>query len=395
VLALGFRTLPQENPAQGSGDPPQVPRSGFQLIGLLGLRDPLREGAGRAVHDAACAGIRTLIQRRTAQAVAAEVGLRGVALDGAEVTRRLAAGGATDGSEGPDGLDGLAVLSRVTPADKLAVVRALRAQGHVVAMAGDGINDAPALKAADVGISVGRGASDLARQVADVVLAGEDLHSILVAVAEGRIVQDNLRRALRFLFATNFSEMVLVLGAAVVGAREPLTPLQLLWINLLTDTLPALALALTPGDPEVLDRGPAPPGAPLLDRRAWRKVARDGLLLSGLGAAGLAVGGGPMAFSTLTAAQIGYTGVCQAPTAAPDQRYFNLVGGAAGLQLLALLAPWPALRTALGVPAGMGLPLLGFAGGFLVPWLASKLAGGETIVRRSSDRQPELQRRLP
>ena len=200
VLAVGWQPL--------AGGARVAPRAGFRYLGLIALRDPLRPGAADAIRDARHAGIRTLIvtgdQRSTAEAIARQLGLDGEALDGAEVVA-LARSGAPGARQR---LGRLAVVSRVAPADKLAIVEALRSAGEIVAMAGDGINDAPALKVADVGIAVGRNASDLARHVADVVLAGDDLRSILAAVAEGRIVQDNLRRAVRFLFATNFSELL-------------------------------------------------------------------------------------------------------------------------------------------------------------------------------------------
>ncbi|HEX6838327.1 MAG TPA: cation-translocating P-type ATPase [Polyangia bacterium] len=280
----------------------------------------------------------------------------------------------------------LAVVSRVAPADKLAVVEALRAGGDIVAMAGDGINDAPALKVADVGIAVGRNASDLARHVADVVLAGDDLRSILAAVAEGRIVQDNLRRAVRFLFATNFSELALCIGAALVGAPEPLTPMQLLWINLLTDTIPALALALEPGERGVLDRPPAPPSAPILDGAAQKRVARDGTLITAATALAALVGGRAVGFGVMTGAQLAYTVHCRAEDAPPSPRFDALVGGTVALQAAALtLAP---LRRLLSLGSSGAAPLGGFALGFGLPWLVGRLGGGDLVVRRGAGARP-------
>ncbi len=382
VLGFGWRPL---------DDRSEEPTGGFNFLGLAALRDPLREGAAEAIERARAAGIRTVIltgdQRRTAAAVARELGLKGETLVAADVvglspdalTRRLAA---------------TAVLARVTPEDKLAIVRALRASGEVVAMAGDGINDAPALKAADVGIAVGASATDLARQVADVVMAGEDLRSILAAVGEGRVVQDNLRRALRFLFATNLSEMALVLGAAITGARDPLTPMQLLWINLLTDTLPGLALALEPGEPDVLDRPPAPPGDDLLAAPELQRVGRDALLLAGVGAAGLAIGGPTLAFSTLTAAQLSYAGICRAPQRlhgeerrAADRRFAALLGGGAGLQFLALTLP--PLRALLGIKGRTPLVLGGFFTGLALPWAFSRKSAMHVVTRRGSPQRTE------
>jgi len=357
----------------------------FTFLALAGLRDPLREGAAETIRRARAAGIRTLVltgdQQRTAAAVARQLGLEGETLVAAQI----------EGSELARRLDDIAVLARVAPEDKVRIVRALRERGEVVAMAGDGINDAPALKAADVGIAVGASASDLARQVADLVMAGEDLRSIVAAVGEGRIVQDNLRRAVRFLFATNLSESTLMLGAALVGARDPLTPMQLLWINLLSDTLPGMALALEPGEPDVLDRPPAAPGGSVLHRADRRLVGRDALLLAGLGAAGLAVGGPSLAFATLTAAQISYAGICRAPQrlrgaehAAADRRFARLIGGGAGLQLLALTLP--PLRRLLGIEGGVPTLLGGYAAGLALPWLAGGRPATTTIVRRGRAR---------
>jgi Ca2+-transporting ATPase len=306
--------------------------------------------------------------------VARAVGLTGEALDGAAARSLLA----TD----PARLRDVAVVSRVTPADKVALVRALAEAGEVVAMAGDGINDAAALKAAHVGIAVGLGASDLARSVADVVLTSPDLRSILRAVGEGRIVQDDLRRALRFLFATNLSEVALVIGAALVGAREPLTPLALLWINLLTDTLPALALALEPGHPDVLDRPPAPPHAPLLSRATERAIVRDGLLVGAVGAAGYLVGGPPTAFGALVGAQLGYAGVCRAPGAPRARSYAGLVGTAMALEAGALV--FRPLRGLLGLGAPSLLEVAAFGAAAVLPALVRGARGGEVIVRRAT-----------
>jgi Ca2+-transporting ATPase len=337
----------------------------FAYLGLVGLRDPVRAGAAEAVAEARKAGIRVILltgdHRRTAEAVAREVGLDGETIEGGEIPGRIAR---------------VAAIARATPADKLAVVEALRARGEVVAMAGDGINDAPALKVAHVGIAVGRDATDLARHVADVVLANDDLRSILAAVAEGRVVQDNLRRAIRFLFATNLSELALMLAAAVAGADEPLTPMQLLWINLLSDTLPALALALEPGERSVLARPPAPPDAPILSRPLERRVLHDGLWLASAGAAGAIAGGPPLAFGVLSGAQLSYTLACRAADHPPDPRFAKLWGSTIGVQALALgFAP---LSRLLGLRRP-GLALGGFCAGAALPWLAHRWRTPELI----------------
>ncbi|GMU06664.1 cation-translocating P-type ATPase [Corallococcus caeni] len=370
VLGLAWRRLP--------GDGGHAPTDGYTFIGFVGLRDPLREGAAESVRKARGAGIRTVIltgdQPRTAEAIARQVGLEGDTLTPATLARMLE----LPAAELSRRLERTAVLARVTPENKRDLVKALRAHGETVAMAGDGINDAPALQAADVGVAVGVRSSDMARAVADVVMASEDLRSIMSAVGEGRIVQDNLRRALRFLFATNLSEMTLVLGAGLLGLSEPLTPLQLLWINLLTDTLPGIALAMEPGDPAVLDRPPAPPGMPLLTRPAVRRVVRDGALMAGVGGLGLALGGPPLAFGTLTAVQLGYSAVCRAPRQArrhlPSDGEWRLpafIGGAAAVHVAALTLP--PLRRVLGLPAPTVLTFGGLAVGLVLPALMGAL----------------------
>jgi Ca2+-transporting ATPase len=362
VLAVAWRR---------GGDPAELPETRgaarrWRYLGLVALRDPLRAGSADAIRAAARAGIRTVMltgdQRATAEAIARQARLDGEVIEGRELAALLAT---------PDvarRLRRIAVIARVAPADKLAVVNALRRHGEVVAMAGDGINDAPALRAADVGIAVGARSSDVARQTADVVLERADLRSILAAVAEGRAVQDNLRRSIRFQAAGNLGEVLLVLGAALAG-RRLIPSLGLLWINLLTDTLPGLALALESGDDgleALLARAPIRPGAPILDAGDWRRVGRDGAMIAAA-AAVAAVAGGPLAaFGTIGATQFGYAAACRAPDQPIRPRFAAMIGGSAALHLLAVAsAPVRALlriggRTPVAIASsglGMAIPL--------------------------------------
>jgi Ca2+-transporting ATPase len=370
LAADGLRVLAIASRAASSG--------GWRLLGLVALRDPLRTGAAEAIGEAARAGIRTVIvtgdQRATAAAIARQCGLTGEVVEGAEVAGLLA---------GPDAaarLARLAVVARVTPADKVAIVEALRRAGEVVAMAGDGINDAPALRAADVGIAVGARSSDLARQTADIVLEHEDLRSILAAVAEGRAVQDNLRRAIRFQAAGNTGEILLVVGAALAG-RRLIPSLGLLWINLLTDTLPGLALALGPTDGHLLERPAARRDAPILDRADWRRVARDGAAIAAVSGLAAMVGGPLAAFGAVGASQFGYAAACRGPSAAPSRQFGLLVGGSAALHGLAVIAA--PVRSALRLVGSPPIAALITAASVTTPlYLAWRRSATREIIRR-------------
>lgn len=377
VLALAWRRV--------DGSAEAVPDGDFEFLGLAGLRDPMRIGAAEAVRSAARAGVRTVIvtgdQRRTAQAVARAIGLVGETIDGAEVRALVETGQI-------ERLRRAAAFSRVSPAEKVAIVEALQRGGEIVAMVGDGVNDAPALKAADIGVAVGVRSSDLARQAADLVMENEDLRAVLSAISEGRIVHDNLRRALRYLLTTNVGETLFVLGAALAG-RSVFTPLQLLWLNLLTDTLPALALAFEPGDTAILDRPPARRDAPLVDADDRAGILRDGVALAAFGALSMFLGGPSLAFAAMGGAEVAYSAACRAPGGADeDSAFARWLVSSAALHATTLVAS--PVRRALGLPAAVSAgEWIGFSGGLLAPWIWKELTGGDEIVRRPSKEAPQ------
>lgn len=231
----------------------------LHLIGLLGLADPPRTEAVEAIRQAHAAGIRTVMitgdHPATAQAIAREMGLLRPGDDPAEV-----------------------VHARATAQDKLEIVKTWKTRGAIVAMTGDGVNDAPALKEAHIGIAMGRSGTEVTREAADMVLTDDNFASIVAAVQEGRGIYDNIRKTLVYLLAGNFGELLVMLGASIAGWPVPLLPLQLLWINLVTDGLPALALVMDPPDGDTLLRPPRPPEEPMLGRPEWRYIALTGLL---------------------------------------------------------------------------------------------------------------------
>lgn len=295
------------------GEAPEVARD-LVWVGLVGMADPPREGIREVLARFHRAGIDTVMitgdQSATAYAVGRRIGLgRGGDLEILDSTR-------LEELE-PELLRALAprvqVFSRVSPAHKLQIVRALQAAGRVVAMTGDGINDGPALRAADVGVAMGAAGTPAAREVAGVVLRHDDLAAMADAVEQGRAIYDDIKKAVHFILATNLSEILLTFAAVAGGMGEALTPMQLLWINLLTDVLPELALAVEPPEPDVMLRPPRGASAQMFARRELARIGLEGTVITsgalaayvyGLRRYGPGPRAGTLAFTSLTCAQL-------------------------------------------------------------------------------------------
>ena len=275
VLAIAFRSLPDAQSTLAIADI----EVDLILLGLLGISDPPREEAIRAVRQTQQAGIRVKMitgdHGATARAIAAQLGIG----DGRQVLTGPELEALDDAALQAVVLD-TDVYARASPEHKLRLVAALQARNQVVAMTGDGVNDAPALKRADIGVAMGRNGTEAAKEAAAMVLADDNFASIAHAVEEGRTVYDNLRKALLFTLPTNGAQALVIVAAILLGVTLPITPVQILWVNMVTAVTLALALAFEPAESNVMQRPPRDPGQPLLSGiLLWRIGAVSVLLV--------------------------------------------------------------------------------------------------------------------
>ena len=282
IAARGLRLLglaaKRAAPAGGSLSFDDV-QHGYTMLALVGIADPPREEAVRAVADCHRAGIRVKMitgdHAETAKAIGAQlaIGAGKPAITGAELQLM-------DDAALQRVVMEVDVFARASPEHKLRLVQALQQDGQVVAMTGDGVNDAPALKRADVGVAMGRKGTEAAKEAADVVLADDNFASIAAAVREGRAVYDNIRKFILFMLPTNGGEALVVIAAIVFELALPMTPAQVLWINMVTSSTLGLALAFEPAEDDVMRRRPRPPGEPLLSGFfVWRLVMISALMM--------------------------------------------------------------------------------------------------------------------
>lgn len=255
--------------------------SGYTFLGFVAMSDPPRTGAAEAIRSAREAGIRVVMltgdQLSTAKAIARELNINGgdsvTAFNGSDIIGASREELATI-TKSAD------VFSRVSPEDKLQIVDSYREFGEIVAVTGDGINDAPALRAADIGIAMGLRGTEVAKEAADVVLTDDNFLTIVKAIEGGRTIYANIIKFVNLLFSTNLAEVIVIFTAIVVGLPLPLLPLQILWVNLVTDIFPAFALAVEPPTRDVLIRKPRPPDESLLSRQFFMLIAGQGMLLA-------------------------------------------------------------------------------------------------------------------
>lgn len=275
VLAVAY----QDIDSMPQNITPENVEQNLIFVGLIGMIDPPREGVKQAVATCKKAGIKTVMitgdHIATAKAIAKEIGIlkdTDLAITGAELDKLP-----QDILE--KDIMKYSVFARVSPEHKVRIVKAFRANGKIVSMTGDGVNDAPALKIADIGVSMGKGGTDVAKNASDMILADDNFVTIVEAVKTGRHIYDNIKKAIHFLLATNVGEIVTIFVGLLLGLESPLLAIQLLWINLVTDSLPAIALGLEPPDKDIMNRKPEDQKKGLFANGLWGKIFVEGTMI--------------------------------------------------------------------------------------------------------------------
>jgi Ca2+-transporting ATPase len=387
----------------------EIIQQGLIWVGLVGMADVVRSGVKNLINTFHHAGIDTVMitgdQSSTAYAIGKELNLS----NGGE----LKILDATHLSHiEPEVMTALAgrvhVFARVSPANKLQVVQALQAAGKVIGMTGDGINDAPALKAADIGIALGNTGTDVAREVADVVLEDDNLETMVVAISQGRTIYNNLRKSVRYMLSKNTSEIMIMFTALAAGMGQPFNVMQLLWINIMQDIFPGLALAQEPPEPDVLLRPPRDPAEPLIKTADFKRLLFEATTISAgtLAAYGYGVlryGQGPqastMAFTNFATAGLLHAishrsethSIFDAERLAPNKYLTIALTGSLGVQSLTFIVP--GLGSFLGMSPLNPFDLTISIGTAVAPLLineATKKVAAPAAILNGSKTVPEL-----
>ncbi len=337
----GFRVLAVATADRAAEPPTTELEAGLRLLGLIAILDPPRPAAASTIRACQAAGIVPVLitgdHPATARAIAADLGIIGV--DEAVVDCRIA-GEVTENATAR-------VFARATPEQKLTIIQARQAAGDVVAMTGDGVNDGPALRRADIGVAMGRRGTEVARQAADLVLADDELGTVVAAAQEGRRVYANIRRFLLYGLSGGGAEIAVMLAGPFLGLALPLLPAQILWVNLLTHGLPGVALGSEPADPKAMASPPRPPAESVLGAGLWQRIVRVGVVIAAV-TLGVAVWGHAtgrpwqsMAFFALGATQLAVAaGSRVRPGTLANPALIVAIAAALGLQFAALYLPF-------------------------------------------------------
>lgn len=376
VLAFAMRQLPEVRELKFEDE------AHFTFVGLVAMMDPPRPESVQAVADAKRGGIRTIMitgdHKTTAAAIARQIGIFSdgdMALSGVELD-------AMDDAALDEVLPKVAVYARVSPEHKIRIVAAWQRRGCIVSMTGDGVNDAPALKQADIGVAMGITGTEVSKDAASMILSDDNFATIVQAVVNGRGVFTNIKNAIQFLLSGNMAGILCVVYASVMGLPVPFLPVHLLFINLLTDSLPAIAIGMEPARPGLLEQKPRDPRAPILDKPAAVRIFGQGALIAAATMAafylGYAWGGASaaatMAFATLTLARLFHGFNCRG-----KEPIFRLGLGSNRFSLLAFAGGTVLLAAVLFVPGLSGLFAVTPLGAAQV-WQVTALAFAPTVL---------------